>query len=120
MAEFSEENGKHKGLNWIPGKVMKIPSSKKFMVPHVGWNDLNNTNDSILFNNKIKKKNFYFDHSYHYLTSEENVIAKTHYNVSIVAAIKKGNIIGVQFHPEKSSSAGLSLFKNFLKIVDTC
>ena len=58
MAEFSEENGKHKGLNWIPGKVMKIPSSKKFMVPHVGWNDLNNTNDSILFNNKIKKRIF--------------------------------------------------------------
>ena len=42
---------------------MKIPSNKKFMVPHVGWNDLNNTNDSILFNNKIKKE-FYFDHSY--------------------------------------------------------
>lgn len=118
MARMSEENGIYEGLNWIPGKVIKIsPSKQNFKVPHVGWNNLIYTNDKLIFNNKIKNKHFYFDHSFQYVTEENFIIAKTNYSTPIVAAIKKNNIVGVQFHPEKSSLSGLRLFKNFLMMV---
>lgn len=117
MADSSEENGFHEGLKWIPGNVLKINTNKFLKIPHVGWNNLMNTNNKDIFNKKIQNKNFYFDHSYHFVTDKENIIAETNYELQLVAAVKKNNIIGVQFHPEKSSMAGLSLFKNFLKMV---
>lgn len=117
MAESSEENGFHEGLKWIPGKVLKINTNKLLKIPHVGWNNLNYTNNKILFNEKIKNKNFYFDHSYHFVADKENIIAETNYKSQLIAAVKKDNIVGVQFHPEKSSITGLSFFKNFLGMV---
>ncbi len=117
MAESSEENGFHEGLRWIPGKVLKMNTNKFSKIPHVGWNNLNYTNNKNLFNEKVKNKNFYFDHSYHFVTEKGYIIAETDYKSQLVAAIKKDNIVGVQFHPEKSSIAGLSFFKNFLQLV---
>ena len=118
------ENGCHSGLNWIPGKVTKIPQINKSMkIPHMGWNKLTvKRQDSFIKNLGDKldlKKNFsaYFVHSYKLiLEDKKNLILSTEYGGEITAMVKKENIIGTQFHPEKSQSNGLTLLKNFINI----
>ncbi|MBI96850.1 imidazole glycerol phosphate synthase subunit HisH [bacterium] len=116
MAEYSEENGIHKGLGWIPGKVIKIKSQNKLKVPHVGWNEISFAQDHKLFDNIKNNSHYYFDHSYHYSCSKEYNLASFKYPTELSAIIKKNNIIGVQFHPEKSSNNGLRLLRNFLSL----
>ena len=120
LADFSEENGYHKGLGWINGKVVRLEPESSIRVPHVGWNDVTVNKPEPLFERIKGEANFYFDHSYHFIPSDENyVAAKVTYGRSMVAAIKKGNIHGVQFHPEKSQITGLRLLKGFLNSVVT-
>jgi glutamine amidotransferase len=118
MASISEENGVFEGLNWIPGKVVRIPDQALFPVPHVGWNQLEINQTSPLFLKLNNESHFYFDHSYHYATdNSEHIAARCHYGRSFVAAIQKDHIHGVQFHPEKSQNNGLKLFRSFVQHV---
>lgn len=92
------------GLNFIPGKVKRIP--EHYITPHMGWN-------SVKFMNNFNDKNkFYFVHSYHYIPDEKtHVLGTTSYNFEFVSAVNKGNVFGFQFHPEKSHKYGMKLLK---------
>lgn len=120
MASSSEENGLHPGLNWIQGHVRRLDLPQPYLVPHVGWNDVKIMQNGSLFVNKTDEPHFYFDHSFHFICDEENIVATTEYSSRIVAAIGRNNIHGVQFHPEKSQVSGLKLFRNFINYVSQC
>lgn len=117
LATLSEENGIHKGLNWIEGKVVRFELPKDFTVPHVGWNDVSFKAVSPLFDKNGETANFYFDHSYHFQCAPEFVAASCNYGMEVTAAVKKDNIHGVQFHPEKSQTSGLKMFRSFIESV---
>ena len=120
MASSSEENGLHIGLNWIPGRVVKLDLLPGYRIPHVGWNDVQAQRSSVLFTRTGSPPNFYFDHSYHYCCDPEFVSATCDYGVRVVASIERDNIFGVQFHPEKSHTTGLKLFRGFFEAVRAC
>lgn len=123
LAKTSEENGIHEGLGLIKGSVVRIPSNDinelPHKVPHVGWSEVfpHNT-DSCELLASLKNQSFYFVHSFFFNTKEDNQdFADCNYGGhKICAMVKKKNIIGVQFHPEKSGPAGLSLLKKILEI----
>ncbi len=119
LAEESEEFGKHQGLGWIPARVKKFDFSPHPMrVPHVGWNNLLIEKEDPLFRGLKNYPDFYFVHSYFMDCDEpETVIAKCDYGRPFAAAVQKENIFGVQFHPEKSQRAGLTVIKNFVDYV---
>ena len=100
------------GLGLVPGRVARIEADRK--LPHIGWNSLTLQNDSPLFRGLDQGSYVYFVHTYCGLAqSEANVIARTDYGTSIVAAVQAGNVFGCQFHPEKSGEAGLQILRNF-------
>ena len=104
------------GLDWISGEVKKIVVDQKFKIPHMGWNSLKFNKSHPLFKNTNINDHFYFVHSYEFKAfSEDEVIATTEHSKEIVAAIAKDNIVGLQFHPEKSQHQGLNIIKNFIK-----
>ena len=115
MASFSEENGLHQGLGWIPGKVVKLKFSSDKAIPHVGWNNISINRSENLFENSQNPLHFYFDHSYQYLCEESYIVATCEYEINITSVINSKNIYGVQFHPEKSQKNGLKLFRSFLR-----
>jgi len=104
------------GLGFIKGNVIKLqPHDQSEKIPHVGWNEVNQTGTHPIFNAIENHKDFYFVHSYHFAAaSKEDIIATTPYCGEFASAIAHENIIGVQFHPEKSQIAGFQLLKNFL------
>ena len=112
LANKSEEKGLHQGLGWIEGKIKKLPDANLKM-PHMGWNIVKPITNN---NNLIKKpEDYYFVHSYYFeCTQRENILAETQYGINFSSIVAKENIYGVQFHPEKSSSQGLSLIKKFM------
>lgn len=116
MAQESCEFGAHTGLGWLKGKVVKIETKEKQLrIPHVGWNDLIQTRDDILFEGIPKDALFYYVHSFYIQCADSGVvIGECEYGVRFTAAIHQDNIYATQFHPEKSQSHGLSLLKNFL------
>lgn len=120
MSTMSEENGEHSGLNWIPGRVVRLAPPVNYAVPHVGWNDIQGLKSETLFSRTPEFSNFYFDHSYHYQCDERYVVALCDYGMSVTAAIVRANIHGVQFHPEKSHNNGLKLFRSFFNAVGLC
>lgn len=100
------------GLGLIHGKVARIETSYK--LPHIGWNRLKLQNNSPIFKGLDDDSYVYFVHSFcGYAAKEENVIARTDYGSSVVAAVGRGNVFGCQFHPEKSGETGLVILKNF-------
>ena len=113
---FSEsfENGEYQGLDFIPGSVKYLDIDSQLRVPHVGWNDINYDLSTKIFKDLGKDKNFYFVHSYHAICNEEYIIAKVDYGEQITAAVQSENILGFQFHPEKSQENGMTLLNNFL------
>jgi len=114
MANLGEEFGKFKGLGWIEGEVKKLKSR---ILPHIGWNNVMIKKDSNIFNGLDKHKDFYFVHSYYFDVKDKNlVIAETEYEEKFCSIFQKENIIGVQFHPEKSQKTGQVLLKNFLSL----
>tara|TARA_X000000950_G_scaffold45778_1_gene52134 strand:- start:24303 stop:24926 length:624 start_codon:yes stop_codon:yes gene_type:complete len=117
LATSSEENGNHIGLGWIEGTVKKLVIPSNYSVPHVGWNNVKLNSNSPLFSNNDQNTNFYFDHSYHFECSEENIIGFCDYGIKVTSAVQKNNIYGVQFHPEKSQTSGLKLFRGFLNSI---
>ncbi len=111
----SEENGIHRGLDLIPGRVIRFSDDEK--VPHMGWNQLEQVRPSAIYSNIPDQTYFYFVHSYYCLPEGDETIGTSSYGVSFPAAIQKGNLLGVQFHPEKSSTMGLRLLKNFAGLI---
>lgn len=110
FTDISYENGKNKGFGWVEGEVIKIENID-VKVPHIGWEEIKPF-DIPLFNN-MHYNYFYFMHSYHFIPKDKDlIIATTNYGgLEMVAALRKENIIGVQFHPEKSQGDGLRFFK---------
>ena len=115
LATKSEENGIHNGLGWIPGSVKKIHSNDDLLVPHVGWNNVNSKikKDIFFSNNHIDNPNFYWDHSFYFDCDEKYKIATVDYGNEMSAIVGNENIFGAQFHPEKSQTNGLKLFRSF-------
>ena len=115
LAKMSEENGDHEGLGWIDGQIKLLPGDN-LKLPHMGWNLVIPTNSK--YNNLISTKNdYYFVHSYYFeCTDKHNILAETKYGTNFASIVGKENIYGVQFHPEKSSSQGLNLLKEFIRI----
>ena len=114
--EGNEGQRNNKGLDWISGEVIKIVVDQKFKIPHMGWNSLSFKKYHPLFKDIQVDDHFYFVHSYEFKAFSENeVIATTEHSKKIVAAIAKDNIVGLQFHPEKSQLQGLKVIKNFIK-----
>jgi glutamine amidotransferase len=114
LATIGEEGGTFTGLNLIPGKVRRIKEGVK--LPHVGWNQLAILRDEFLFKQTLPNPQVYFVHSYCFDPEDfHDVMATTDYGETVIAAIKRDNLTGVQFHPEKSSQTGLQILSNFIK-----
>ena len=110
----SEETPGVKGLDLFKGHAEKLPDGVK--IPHMGWNKLKVTNNSPILEG-IDGEYFYFVHSYHVIPDDENIIAGTcEYGDSVVASLSQNNLFSTQFHPEKSSKAGLKILKNFTNL----
>ena len=117
LSTVGYEFGKYQGLNWVEGEVKKL-DVKKSILPHVGWNEVKaKSKNNILFNNIDTDENFYFVHSYYFNSfNKKNILATSIYEETFASAIRKDNVFGVQFHPEKSQKSGMKLLRNFLKI----
>ena len=114
MAETSEEDGFHTGLGWIPGRVSRMaPGGPDIKIPHIGFNSVAFEENSPLFGGLPQGSDFYFLHGYHMEIDAEYVTGRCDYGGEFVAAIRSKNIVGTQFHPEKSQAAGLQLLRNF-------
>ncbi len=116
MSDYGLEFKKSNGLKWINGKVIKM-SNKPNIIPQIGWNNLKIIEKrNKLFEDINEKDFFYFVHSYKFcLNNKKELIASTDYNETFSSVINKANIVGVQFHPEKSQSSGLKLLRNFIE-----
>ncbi|AOY75554.1 Imidazole glycerol phosphate synthase subunit HisH 1 [Clostridium formicaceticum] len=113
---YGYEVEKTKGLDMIPGDIVKIPAGRK--IPHMGWNQLNITAESEILKGIESNQYVYFVHSYYAKPQEEHVVkAVTDYGIDIPAVVEKGNIYGLQFHPEKSGDTGLQILKNFGELI---
>ncbi len=124
LATRGMEHGVTAGLNWIEGEVVPIqPNDPTLKIPHMGWNELHflSANDAqdnhhFVLRSTESSKNFYFVHSFMFqCTYSHHCLAMTDYGGMIPAVVGRDNIIGMQFHPEKSASEGLELLANFLK-----
>lgn len=116
LADRGLEYGSHEGLGWIPGEVTLIePHDRTIKVPHMGWNDvamMPHARDHQV----IEEGEAYFLHSYHFVAEDpHHVAALTDHGEGLVAAVTRGNICGVQYHPEKSQAYGLATLERFLE-----
>ena len=118
FADIGYEEIETRGLGWIPGKVSKIDNQNgKYKLPHIGWNQIDILKKSKIFKNIENNSHMYFVHSYEFIPKDKNVIlATTNYSSKIVCAVEKENIIGTQFHPEKSDKLGLQIIKSFINL----
>jgi glutamine amidotransferase len=115
FATESEEGGLHRGLNLIPGRVVRFPDWVG-KIPHMGWNSIKIIKDHEILDGIEDGSFVYFVHSYHFVTDEKFVLTKTEYGIEFVSAVFKDNFIGFQFHPEKSGKVGLRIVENFVKL----
>lgn len=111
------EEGKIKGLDLIKGEIKKLNlEKKKYKVPHMGWNKVN-FNDNSRFKESLSENRFYFVHSYFAeCKDKKDILGVTNYGINFTSSVKKNNIFGVQFHPEKSHYFGKKFFKTFIEI----
>ena len=111
LAADGVEHGTTQGLGWISGTVRAIAPMPDIKIPHMGWNDVAPKGTGLL-----EQGEAYFLHGYHFDAAEEaDVLARTDHGSSLVAAVGKDNIIGVQFHPEKSQAYGINFLQRFLE-----
>lgn len=117
FSHMSEE-GEKKGLGWIDAEVIKFSfdTEQKLKIPHMGWNYVELKKMSRLFEDMYEEPKFYFVHSYFLKVNDvHDILSTTSFGSDFVSAIECGNILGVQFHPEKSHKYGLKLLTNFAK-----
>lgn len=115
LFDSSEEKEITKGLGWIPGKVSYMHPEGNLRVPHIGWNSLILQPADVIFNYLQTDKDFYFVHSLHVTCEDQYVLAKFDYGGLMTAAVIKDNVVGMQFHPEKSQKNGLLALSSFFK-----
>ena len=122
LFDRGEEDGECKGLGLIKGKVIKMKNMKNRKLPHVGWNQLNFKNKHPIFEKVRDNVDYYFVHSYECLVeNSSNIISTSNYHTEILSCVSDGkNIVGTQFHPEKSPPNGLKILKNFLNWNGKC
>jgi glutamine amidotransferase len=116
MGTLGFEFEENRGLGWIDAEIAQL-NSNGYPLPHVGWNSITKTKESVLFQNIEDKSDFYFVHSYAFNPVNKDLItATTTYGEEFCSAIELNNLFGVQFHPEKSHYAGKKLIENFINI----
>lgn len=121
LMSISEEGGVNDGLGLIAGKVTRLKIGEGLRIPHVGWNILNVARQHPIFLGIKSGRDFYFVHSYEVICDEDtDVLATTEYGDAVTAVIGRANVVGVQFHPEKSQVNGLRLIENFCKWDGKC
>lgn len=115
MFEEGHEFGVHRGLGLMPGRVVKFP--EKLRVPHIGWNQVEFKRDHPVFSELPSQTFFYFVHSFYVESADSGcVLGETDYGMRYASICGRDNIVGVQFHPEKSQTAGLKLLRNFAEM----
>ena len=124
LFEGSEEMGEHAGLGLLPGRVLRFPeggldaTGQRIKVPQIGWNQLWHAGDDPLLEGVPAGSYAYFVHSYYCAAAEPfDVIATTDYGIDYASMVRRGNVWGAQFHPEKSHAVGLQILRNFAAIV---
>ena len=118
LFDVGEEMGEHAGLGLFAGKVVRFAESLSVKIPHTGWNQVEVQKEAPLFIGINVGAYVYFNHSYYCQAwNSSDVIGTTDYGLSYACAVQRENIFGVQFHPEKSQTAGLRILKNFLEAV---
>jgi glutamine amidotransferase len=117
LATVGVEFGRHAGLGWIAGEVVKItPDDPSLKIPHMGWNELKKVQSHALLEGIPAGSHAYFVHSFQLVPAlPEDLIATTDYGGPLTAMVGNENIAGTQFHPEKSQATGLKLLENFLR-----
>lgn len=114
LFEGSDESSGVEGLGILKGRIHRIPDKEGLKIPHVGWNSLTLMNHGRLFERLTADPYVYFVHSYYLKAADPSIVkAQALYGVTIDASVEQDNIFACQFHPEKSSSAGLSILRNF-------
>jgi glutamine amidotransferase len=116
LFDESEEKGSHAGLRLVPGRVVFF-RQKEIKVPQIGWNQVAPAKESLLTQGIQEGAYFYFNHGYYCCPQDEaDVLLTTDYGLRYASAVQRGNVFGVQFHPEKSQKCGLQLLKNFVEL----
>lgn len=116
MSKGSEE-GTLPGLGWINAETVRFrfEDTIEYKIPHMGWNFVSQSKKSRLFDNMFPDARFYFVHAYYFRADQpEDILTATTYEIEFTSAIERENILGVQFHPEKSHKFGMKLLKNFV------
>lgn len=118
MGKASEE-GRLAGLGWLDAECIRFrfeAETSRLKIPHMGWNTVSIQREGTLFKDMPPEPRFYFVHSYHLVLREAgDVLATTEHGYAFVSAVQRGNIMAVQFHPEKSHKFGMRLYKNFVE-----
>ena len=116
MASVGREHGDTPGFDWIGGEVVRIaPAAPGLKIPHMGWNALDIDHPHPVLAGIASGDHAYFVHSYHLFADDvDDVVARTDHGGPVTAVVARGNLIGTQFHPEKSQATGLRLIANFL------
>ena len=115
LFEVSEELGEHQGLGLLPGRVRRFPDSG-LKIPQTGWNQLNIETQSCLLEGLAPGSYAYFNHSYYCAAAHQpDILASTDYGLNYASVVGRGNLYGVQFHPEKSQAVGLQILRNFVE-----
>lgn len=116
LADRGLEFGEHRGLGWVQGVTKKL-NSKNLPLPHIGWNNIKISRNNHLTSRYSQHPDFYFVHSYVMEPKDKkDIVATTRYGDTFCSILKKENILGVQFHPEKSQKAGQILLENFIEM----
>ncbi len=116
MAKSSEE-GNSDGLGWFDAsvKAFEVKDKLRFKIPHTGWNNISIKKESVINNILPENPEFYFVHSFHFVPNNlQDTLHTTIYEKEFVSAVQRENIVGVQYHPEKSHDSGIQLIKNFV------
>jgi glutamine amidotransferase len=117
LFDKSYEDGEYEGLGIIPGTVEKFQLPREYKVPHMGWNEIAFRRRPPIFSSIDDGEHFYFVHSYYVVPQDASVVAiESSYPQPFCAGIWRDNLFAVQFHPEKSQTAGLKLLKNFAEL----
>lgn len=115
------EEGKMAGLGWIDAETVRFQfyeEKGKLKIPHMGWNTIKVKKKSTLYRDPFSEMRFYFVHSYHVVCQKgDDILTETHYGYDFTSSFQKENIMGVQFHPEKSHKFGMKLLRNFADLI---
>lgn len=116
LFQWSEELGQHPGLCLLEGRVVRFPDFSDRKVPHTGWNQLWFSEDAPLFRGLKPGAYAYFNHSYYCSAQPADTAASTDYGMDFASAVRRENLYGVQFHPEKSQRVGQTVLANFFRV----